>query len=166
MPVELCGNCEHPVKFHGMESCRARYAVSDPPCGCPMHAGRQRSTLKQCPAEYRGPDGTVYRCTIMADEAVLHGEDHLGESGMRWIHGDPGWAGDVANPDRTQVGGDHYVKRTIQPWDVWEEYEMDPWRANALKYLMRAGDKGPALEDLKKARHYLDKCIEREERRG
>ena len=32
-------------------------------------------------------------------------------------------------------------------------------RGNAVKYLWRAGSKGPALEDLKKARWYLDREI-------
>lgn len=61
-------------------------------------------------------------------------------------------------PGRRQVGGDHYVKRTIQPWDVIKEYGLDFFTGNALKYLMRHEDKG-GLEDLKKARHYLDEKI-------
>lgn len=35
---------------------------------------------------------------------------------------------------------------------------------NAMKYLWRAGNKGDALEDLKKARWYLDREIQRLER--
>lgn len=72
----------------------------------------------------------------------------------------------VANPDRTQVAGDHYTRMPIQPWAVIESLGLDFFQGNALKYLMRAGRKGPALEDLKKAKHYIEKCIEREERRG
>jgi hypothetical protein len=71
----------------------------------------------------------------------------------------------LANPDRTQVAGDHYTSMQIQPWAVIESLGLDFFQGNALKYLMRAGRKGPALEDLKKARHYIEKCIEREERR-
>jgi hypothetical protein len=33
-------------------------------------------------------------------------------------------------------------------------------RGNAIKYLARAGKKGDAIEDIKKAQHYLDKLIE------
>lgn len=62
-----------------------------------------------------------------------------------------------------QVGGDHYRVHRIQPWDVWDEYDLDRYLANCVKYLLRAGDKGPKVQDLKKARHYLDKAIEREE---
>lgn len=65
-----------------------------------------------------------------------------------------------------QVGGNHYRKYKIQPWDVIDEYGLDFYAGNALKYLLR--DKKDRLEDLKKARHYLDKLIEVEEgkRRG
>lgn len=60
-----------------------------------------------------------------------------------------------------QVGGDHYRKHAIQPWDIIDEYGLSFYAGNALKYLLR--DKGSRLEDLKKARHYIDKLIEIEE---
>lgn len=63
----------------------------------------------------------------------------------------------------SQVGGNHYKKFKIQPWDVIDEYGLTFYAGNALKYLLRAGRKGVALEDLKKARHYLDRMIEIEE---
>ncbi len=62
-----------------------------------------------------------------------------------------------------QVGGDHYRKFRIQPWDIWEEYDLDAFTGTVIKYLMRAGHKGSRLEDLKKARHTLDRAIEIEE---
>lgn len=59
----------------------------------------------------------------------------------------------------TQVGGDHYSKNVIQPWDVIEQYGLNYFSGNVLKYLLRYRDKN-GVEDLKKARHYLDKLIE------
>ena len=65
----------------------------------------------------------------------------------------------------TQVGGDHYTVLDVQPWDAMANW-MSPCefegflRGNAIKYLARAGAKGDALEDFRKARHYLDKLIE------
>lgn len=64
-----------------------------------------------------------------------------------------------------QVGGDHYASKTIQPWAAMEAWMPDFQfvgflRGNAIKYLARAGSKGPALEDYKKAQHYLAKLIE------
>lgn len=63
-----------------------------------------------------------------------------------------------------QVGGDHYAKHKIQPWDIWEEYGLNAFEGAVLKYLLRR--KGDRLEDLKKARHTLDRLIEIEEQRG
>src|SRR5690606_17746622 len=60
-----------------------------------------------------------------------------------------------------QVGGDHYQKHSIQPWDVWEEYGLNAFEGAVLKYLLRR--KGSRVEDLKKARHTLDRLIEIEE---
>lgn len=60
-----------------------------------------------------------------------------------------------------QVGGVHYAKHVIQPWDVIEEYGLDFWAGNALKYLLRYQDKG-GVEDLRKAVHYIEYLIERE----
>jgi hypothetical protein len=63
-----------------------------------------------------------------------------------------------------QVGGDHYVRLAVQPWDAMAAW-MSPeafrgfLRGNAIKYLAR--EKSP--DDLRKARHYLDKLIELEE---
>lgn len=65
----------------------------------------------------------------------------------------------------TQVGGDHYRQRSIQPWDIWQEYGMNAFEGAVLKYLLRWRDKN-GVEDLKKARHTLDKLIELEEAKG
>lgn len=66
--------------------------------------------------------------------------------------------------DTEQVGGTHYASKSIQPWAAMKAW-MTPeqfkgfLRGNAIKYLARCDDKG-GVEDLKKARHYLDKLIE------
>lgn len=69
------------------------------------------------------------------------------------------------SPDDTQVGGRHYTEMQIQPWHAMQAW-MTPkefrgfLRGNAIKYLARAGTKGDAAEDLRKARHYIDKALE------
>jgi hypothetical protein len=68
------------------------------------------------------------------------------------------------NANAQQYGGDHYVNMGVQPWKAMEAW-MTPeafagfLRGNAIKYLARADKKG-GVEDLKKARHYLDKLLE------
>lgn len=63
-----------------------------------------------------------------------------------------------------QVGGDHYLNMGVEPWDVintWSPAErIGFFRGNAIKYLMRMGNKGAAIEDVRKAQHYLDKLVE------
>ena len=70
----------------------------------------------------------------------------------------------AAKAKEMQVGGDHYKKMRVQPWDVIDTLPhaqaIGFYRGNAIKYIMRAGEKGPAKEDYQKAVHYLQKLIE------
>lgn len=63
-----------------------------------------------------------------------------------------------------QVAGSHY-QRAIQPWDIISEWELDFWEGNVLKYLLRWKHKD-GLQDLQKAKHYLEYLIERETNNG
>jgi len=66
--------------------------------------------------------------------------------------------------DGLQVGGDHYKGMGVQPWAAMESW-MTPeqfagfLRGNAIKYLARCDVKG-GIDDVKKARHYIDKLVE------
>lgn len=64
--------------------------------------------------------------------------------------------------NETQVGGDHYKHRAIQPWDYITGNGLAYLEGCIVKYISRHRDKG-GLEDLHKAKHYLDKLIEVEE---
>jgi len=44
----------------------------------------------------------------------------------------------------------------IQPLDVIDDWNLDFYRGNAVKYIARAGRKGSAIEDINKAIHYLE----------
>ena len=59
----------------------------------------------------------------------------------------------------TQVGGQHYKSKAIQPWDYIASNGMGYLEGNVVKYVSRWRDKG-GVEDLKKAMHYLTKLIE------
>jgi hypothetical protein len=59
----------------------------------------------------------------------------------------------------TQIGGDHYKAKPIQPWDFIHGNGIGYLEGNAIKYLCRWRDKG-GIDDLRKARHYIDKLIE------
>lgn len=58
----------------------------------------------------------------------------------------------VNNPSHYQAGG-------LESIDVIEAFELNFRLGNVIKYVLRADRKGKALEDLKKARWYLDREI-------
>jgi hypothetical protein len=61
----------------------------------------------------------------------------------------------------TQVGGSHYKDFAIQPIDFVIGNKLGFCEGNIIKYVCRHKKKG-GLEDLLKARHYLDLLIEGE----
>lgn len=68
---------------------------------------------------------------------------------------------DVIKATSTQIGGDHYRNNAIQPIDYIMGNGLDFCEGNVVKYVTRWKHKG-GVEDLKKARQYLDFIIERE----
>jgi len=58
----------------------------------------------------------------------------------------------------------HYMQGKIDVVDFIIDQKMDYCLGNAVKYLARYRFKGTPVEDLKKARFYLDRLIEQEER--
>ena len=57
-----------------------------------------------------------------------------------------------------QVGGDHYKGKTCEVWKIVDEYGLDYYAGNALKYILR--NKMDVYEDMEKAQHYLQKWLE------
>jgi hypothetical protein len=65
----------------------------------------------------------------------------------------------------TQVGGDHYTKRAIQPIEYIWANGLEFSEGNVVKYVTRWKDKG-GIKDLEKAKHHIELLIERERKRG
>jgi hypothetical protein len=68
------------------------------------------------------------------------------------------------NPNEYQVGGQHYLDKSVQPWEAMESWMTEEqfkgfMLGNVIKYVARFQDKG-GRNDLEKAKHYLDKCID------
>ena len=61
-----------------------------------------------------------------------------------------------------QIGGSHYKRLVIQPWDYVLANGIGYCEGSAIKYLSRWKDKG-GIQDLYKAKHFIDKLIEHEE---
>ena len=69
----------------------------------------------------------------------------------------------MQNPNRlvgNPVDPLHYQRGKIQVWDFIADQQLNFFAGNVVKYVCRAGHKGSKLEDLKKAKAYIDKYIE------
>lgn len=71
----------------------------------------------------------------------------------------------ISHPER--YGGDTTYEciKVLEAWMPAEQYKGF-LRGNAIKYLCRVGKKDETVQELKKARFYLDKYIEFEETNG
>lgn len=63
-----------------------------------------------------------------------------------------------------QIGGDHYKRMDIEPWDVVDTWPLEQrigyYRGGALKYIMRMGSKDESAEEIAKGQHYMEKLLE------
>lgn len=64
-------------------------------------------------------------------------------------------------PSKIQVGGSHYNTMKIQPIEFIYENNIPYMEANVIKYVCRHKSKH-GLQDLEKAKHYIDLLIEKE----
>lgn len=58
------------------------------------------------------------------------------------------------------VGASDYSKHRIQPWDIWEEYNLNPWDADIIKRVLRTKQGEDRRMDYEKIIHICKKCIE------
>ena len=61
----------------------------------------------------------------------------------------------------TQIGADHYKGVPIEHWDFVKMHSIPYMEAQIIKYVMRHHAKN-GVEDLLKAKHFLDKLLEQE----
>jgi hypothetical protein len=66
-----------------------------------------------------------------------------------------------AGANAVQYGGTHYKQLKFETWDVILDWKLGYLDGNAVKYLSRWRHKG-GVEDLRKAKHYIEKLIEEE----
>ena len=67
----------------------------------------------------------------------------------------------MSNPYKKQIGGSHYKNMKIQPAQFINENKLPFAEGNAIKYICRHKHKGE-VQDLEKAKHYIDMIIERD----
>lgn len=80
------------------------------------------------------------------------------------------WSHPTAPSNTRQEGGGHYKQFRFETWDVIADWGLGYFDGNAVKYLSRWRHKhltkSAQIEDLRKAKHYIEKLIEMETRDG
>ncbi len=69
------------------------------------------------------------------------------------------------DPLSYNVGNSDYSKHKIQPWQIWEEYDLNPWEADIVKRILRTKKGESRKLDLEKIKHICDYLIKREDER-
>lgn len=58
------------------------------------------------------------------------------------------------------IGSSDYSKHRIQPWDIWEEYNLNPWDADIIKRVLRTKEGEDRKTDYEKIIHICRKRIQ------
>lgn len=65
---------------------------------------------------------------------------------------------EVEQSRRYNIGSSDYAKYKIQPWDIWLEYNLNPWDADIIKRVLRVKQGQSRAEEYQKIIHI---CKER-----
>ena len=57
------------------------------------------------------------------------------------------------------VGESDYAKHQIQPWDIWLEYDLNPWDADIVKRILRDKKGDSRSLDYKKIIHVCEERL-------
>lgn len=160
------------VVRHGCET-GACGAESDDDDLCMLSAGHEGGHVDQSTDAYWLDRGDGMRCGVAYDND--HGRDrvcarrawhpgihsssdyyYMNEVPEPLIDQDP----TARYPHSLTEAPEHYRgSGGMQPWDVIEAFGLDYWRGNVIRYVLRAGRKDDEIQDLKKARDFLNKII-------
>lgn len=98
------------------------------------------------------------------EKCEKHGMVYRPEKGCPQCFFDPAYAPQQKSALDHQEGGSHYKNKAIQPVEYCMANGIGFMEGSVIKYVTRWRDKG-GVQDLKKARHFLDLLIEHEERK-
>lgn len=66
---------------------------------------------------------------------------------------------DIPDVRDFNVGDSNYAQHKIQPWDIWEEYDLNPWDADIVKRVLRTKKSQSRKMDYEKIIHICQKRI-------
>ena len=57
------------------------------------------------------------------------------------------------------IGNSNYAKHKIQPWDIWLDWDLNPWDADIIKRTLRTKKGESRTMDYKKIIHVCEERI-------
>lgn len=122
---------------------------------------------EQPTTEYKGCDGCYYEWLGESDAPCCDCKYRFDQGTMAYLK-----AKDCFKPKEEKVDDEidmvnhppHYVGHGIEPIEFIESHNLNFCLGSAVKYIARAPYKGTELEDLKKAKCYLEREIKKHER--
>jgi hypothetical protein len=57
------------------------------------------------------------------------------------------------------VGLSNYSQHFIQPWHIWQEWDLNPWDADIIKRVLRTKQGESRISDYEKIIHICDERI-------
>lgn len=64
------------------------------------------------------------------------------------------------------VGDSNYADKKIQPWDIWLEYNLNPWDADIIKRVLRTKKGNSRRMDYEKIIHICQERIRQIDEKG
>jgi hypothetical protein len=84
----------------------------------------------------------------------------MGLAGTYGYEGDPRIVDSQAKSVRDyNIGGSDYATHKIQPWDIWLEYNLNPWDGDIIKRVLRNKEGDSRELDYQKIKHICDERI-------
>lgn len=66
----------------------------------------------------------------------------------------------IPNETRSHnVGKSDYSRHTIQPWSIWQDYNLNPWDADIIKRVLRTKEGDSRILDYQKIIHICNERI-------
>ena len=120
-----------------------------------LYKHKNTELIVKCTLENKHND-TFCGYVIRRDNKYRNG--YMAYDWVSWIFEPFEEDNNVEEGSNIQIGGDHYKKLKIQPTEFIHANEIPFIEGNIIKYVIRHRDKN-GIEDLKKAKHYIDLLI-------
>lgn len=156
---EYLSKCEEPCKY-----CRERFGECTP--NYMMHEDKFESKEEQSTTEYNGCNDCYYEWLGESDAPCCECKHRFEPGTMARLKAKDCFKPkeEKADDEIDMVNHPQHYQHGIEPIDYIESHDLNFNLGNVIKYISRAPYKGTELEDLKKAKWYLEREIKKHER--